>query len=363
MAANADQPLLASLANGDVPHSNAIDGTRGNALLLQGGLPRYDVAPIPTMDTVTVTPTRDQKIAQLNQLFDQPLDPSISDAELASLEHDYAPQLTGQSPIGATTVDTIEVVGHKETTASWLNAYGMSNINSAPWQMPGVSAGQNTATIVMVNGKRVNTTPNIDYDAINNRLGTSIDAEFLEAREGGVYLDSYVPWSTRSGPRNGSGVTLVGGLDLGSKDRAYFSNAGVQDDLIDQLSPAFGKKRAVALEWNRANQIHLTPEEGDILQTATVENETRGAIRIWERNKAQGQPVFGDLTSQQQTIFMSRYFNAGAGGVTGMYSNFYSNAFSGNWNSASHALQTYSTLPLYREWSSRLILESGYLGH
>ena len=216
-------------------------------------------------------------------------------------------------------------------------------------------------------GRRINNKAVVDYAEINRKNGVNFNIDFLVSHEGGVYLDSYVPWSSKSSDRNGSGVTIVGGLDLGGKKRSYFSEAGVPNEIVSLIEPALGKKRQDALTWNNKFGIHLSVEQGNILQGATVSNELKGVIKFWNNRVASGQPKFESLTSNQQTVVLSRYFNGGGGGYLlkggkpGMFNKFYSEAFRGNWQGAASALEAYSIKKSYSEWSSRLKSEARLL--
>lgn len=63
------------------------------------------------------------RIAKLSALFDQPLDPSISEADLAELEDMYGPAMLGTKDPQATTLSSVEVIGRREIYAVQTNAH------------------------------------------------------------------------------------------------------------------------------------------------------------------------------------------------------------------------------------------------
>jgi LysM repeat protein len=235
--------------------------------------------------------------------------------------------------------------------ASSSNSSG--NAKQAPVDQPFSGSGK-APIVTEVKGKRVYTNPNVDYSNINSTLGTKINFNKINKSEGGVYLDSYVPWSSKSKSTNNSGVTIVGGLDLGGKDRSYFK--GLPESIIDKLAPSFGKHKAEALQWNKGHPIRLTTDEANILQTFMTKQFAKEARNYFDNNKASGVPQFSKLSSAQQTVFYDRYFNAGTKGIGKA---FYSHALKGDWSSAAQSLR--ATAAAHPTWKERLIENANML--
>ena len=191
---------------------------------------------------------------------------------------------------------------------------------------------QTIPNIVLRRGHQVLLNPVIDYQSINDNLGTSVDFQSITSSEGGVYMDSYVPWSPSSDPKNHSGVTIVGGLDLGGKNADYFD--GLPQSIIDKLSPAFGLRQQDAVDWNNSNGVHLTVDETQTLQTFMTQKYLEGAVNNFNENSLHSNLT--DLSSGQQTVFYDRFFNAGLHGIA---SGFFAAAYQGNWNSAGSVLR------------------------
>ncbi len=62
-----------------------------------------------------------------------------------------------------------------------------------------------------------------------------------------------------------SGVTVGGGVDLGSKSRSYFTRIGVCSPLISKLEPYFGKQGASADQYLQSHPLQLSQSEASYL--------------------------------------------------------------------------------------------------
>jgi hypothetical protein len=78
-------------------------------------------------------------MANLNRLFDDPLDPNISNAELAKLERLYSTQLYGSSGGAATRLPTLEVTVNEQRNRNHINAWWYSVQFGAPAPRLGMS--------------------------------------------------------------------------------------------------------------------------------------------------------------------------------------------------------------------------------
>ncbi|MEG3185248.1 LysM peptidoglycan-binding domain-containing protein, partial [Lysobacter erysipheiresistens] len=84
---------------------------------------------------------RRSRIDAINSLTpnSEPLPYDISDAELRGWEATYASALVGGVNSDLPTLATVEVIGHRDVAASWMNAYGAGGVIGPAWRMSGVS--------------------------------------------------------------------------------------------------------------------------------------------------------------------------------------------------------------------------------
>ena len=97
---------------------------------------------------------------------------------------------------------------------------------------------------------------------------SNVDWDFIRELEG-YKLQGYVPEDANGQPHANSGVTVVSGLDLSTKDDSYF--AGLPDSIIAKLRPFYGLKGAEANEV--AGNLNLEDSEGVALYEHTKKKE------------------------------------------------------------------------------------------
>ena len=248
-------------------------------------------------------------------------------------ETDDRPNANGDIVVNATLESRFDAVFEKPKTT--------------PHTQPQLRQTATHRAIRIRNGKRILQNPIVDYGKINSDLNTRIDFSRIVKSEGGVYLDSYVPWPEKSAPNNNSGVTIVGGLDLGGKNAAFFD--GVPRPIVSKMSGAFGLRKAEARDWNTRIGISFTPEEGELMQEFLLKKFTESAAIYYNGNKNRKSPNFVGLTPAQQTVFYDRFFNAGPRGVG---SSFFSGALRGDWASAANSLR--SSAAANPTWAERM---------
>ena len=72
-----------------------------------------------------------------------------------------------------------------------------------------------------------------------------------------------------------SGVTVGGGVDLGSKSRSLFRRIGVCSPLIDRLEPYFGHQGRAADTYLQQNPLTLTDSEASYLTDLVMQHNVQ----------------------------------------------------------------------------------------
>lgn len=175
-------------------------------------------------------------------------------------------------------------------------------------------------------------------DAVNEDLGTSIDFDQLATWEGGQATEAYVPWfpadlKVTDGAvevvtkrfkgtdvldgASGSGVTIGTGVDLGQQESTSYIKrlraAGISEELITRLTPYMGLKRSEACRYLRANPLQVTKEEADQIDKEMKGYHAKEAKKQYN-NVAKdigNAPTFDQLSSEEQTVLMSRNYHNG----------------------------------------------------
>ena len=134
----------------------------------------------------------------------------------------------------------------------------------------------------------------------------NIDWDYIGKLEG-TRSDGYVPVNTDGTVVGNSGVTFGTGVDLGSKNDAYF--AGLPETLVAKLRPYYGKKGAAALTYITANPQVLTDPEVKALNEHAKTIEVNLLKNRWTRDTGLN---FDDLPSNMATAIASVSFQYGA---------------------------------------------------
>ena len=78
-------------------------------------------------------------------------------------------------------------------------------------------------------------------EAAETFTSDNVDFDFIADQEGEAINVAYVPQDDEGNAEGQSGVTIGTGVDLGSKNKAYFE--GLNEDIVEKIEPYFGKKR------------------------------------------------------------------------------------------------------------------------
>lgn len=121
---------------------------------------------------------------------------------------------------------------------------------------------------------------------------------FLIQVEGNEYKP-YVP------PVGQSGVTVGIGVDIG-----HMNFAGIleSNNLLEKISPYYGKYRAEAEQFLAENPLKLTKEEVDYLSTLAIETHLN-ELKNWY--DAKSIVPFDMLTDNQKTVMLSVKYQYG----------------------------------------------------
>jgi hypothetical protein len=137
---------------------------------------------------------------------------------------------------------------------------------------------------------------------------SNIDWDYIRANED-FKTKGYIPRNSDGTVMGNSGVTIGTGVDLGSKNDAYF--AGLPETLVAKLRPYYGKMGAAAKKAFDDNPaLILTKDEANSLDAHVKRAETN-QIRTHYRN-ATGKS-FDDLPQYIATPAASVLFQYGSG--------------------------------------------------
>jgi GH24 family phage-related lysozyme (muramidase) len=139
----------------------------------------------------------------------------------------------------------------------------------------------------------------------------NIDWDFIGVLEGSR-INGYIPKDKKGKILGKSGVTIGTGVDLGSKNAAYFSE--LDKSIRDKLSPYFGLKGTAAANKLKADPLGLTKEEVIKINKITKKSEIANVKERWKSaEKAENLPEnFDDLPKWMATPVVSALFQYGA---------------------------------------------------
>ena len=168
----------------------------------------------------------------------------------------------------------------------------------------------------------------------NDLTGGKIDWNFIADREGKGKQQGYVPKDINNKPDSNSGVTIGTGIDLKMKNRKYFENLNIDEDIIKKLEPFFGLK---GLEADiKAKNLNLSKEQIDKLDLAVKKDYSNRIIQQYEKDSGK---KFENLTDAQQTVIVSVAFQHGLNATKGY--NFWKQATSGDWKGVENNLRNF----------------------
>ena len=170
-----------------------------------------------------------------------------------------------------------------------------------------------------------------------------IDTLFVICHEG-FSTCGYVPLNSETGEVAGmSGVTIGAGVDLGSKDRNYFTSIGVTDNtLLDQLEPYFGLTRNAAACAILNRPLVVTSMEANLL-TEKVKNDIATRVeQRYDQNRQPGTMRFRDLPRGIRTAIADVWFQFG---LPPAYPSFWGFVTKNDWKGAVKELRNFYTNP------------------
>ena len=166
-----------------------------------------------------------------------------------------------------------------------------------------------------------------------------IDTRFVICHEG-FSTCGYVPLDSKTGEVAGrSGVTIGAGVDLGSKDRNYFTSIGVTGSaLLNQLEPYFGLTRNDAACAILNRRLTITSAEANLL-TENVKNDiaTRVEQRYNQNRQSETMP-FRSLPRGIRTAIADVWFQFG---LPEAYPNFWRFVTKNDWKKAVKELRNF----------------------
>ena len=168
----------------------------------------------------------------------------------------------------------------------------------------------------------------------NDLTGGKINWKFISEKEGAGKEQGYVPKDKNNKPDSNSGVTIGTGIDLKMKNRKYFEDLNIDEDIIKKLEPFFGLK---GLEADvKAKNLNLSTEQIAKLDLAVKKDYSNRIITQYEKDSGKR---FENLTDAQQTVLISVAFQHGLG-ATKNY-NFWKQATTGDWDSVKKNLRDF----------------------
>ena len=170
--------------------------------------------------------------------------------------------------------------------------------------------------------------PIVEEQILPQKKANQIDWDWIGEREGVGKEIGYVPVNKTTGKIIGkSGVTIATGVDLGDKDRNFFNDMDVSEEIITKLEPFFNLKGADALL--QAENLKLSSHEVKELDTAIKKKYGNDVINAYEKDSGKN---FEDLTSAQQTVITSVAFQHGD--LETSAPNFWNQVLNDKWDAA-----------------------------
>mgnify|MGYP001236853247 FL=1 len=185
-------------------------------------------------------------------------------------------------------------------------------------------------------------------EAAETFTSDNVDFDFIADQEGRAINTAYVPQDDEGNAEGQSGVTVGTGVDLGSKNKAYFD--GLDEDLIEKIEPYFGKKRETAQNLLAIAPLELTDAEVAELDRFVKEKELKTLKDKWNEDS---DTDFDDLPTNQATAVASVYYQYGQQ----MFDhNYWDQTTGGDWEAARNNLMNYGD-----NYNSRRNREATYL--
>lgn len=159
-----------------------------------------------------------------------------------------------------------------------------------------------------------------------------VDWAFIRTLEG-YLLKGYVPKDLDVKDKTPSGVTIVGGFDLGQHSALELFDLNLPIALFEKLMPYAAITGDKARALIKSKPLLLTPEEGDILDRAVKASKLE---QVMDEYNANSELEFLTLPRPVQTVITSVAFQYGS--LKQRTPNFFKTITSGDWNKAYNQL-------------------------
>ena len=160
---------------------------------------------------------------------------------------------------------------------------------------------------------------NVDFGFIGELEGAAINKAYIPKKDGKVIAQS--------------GVTVGTGVDLGSKNDAYFK--GLSEGLKNKLRPHFGKKKSAAEKSLADKPLILTDAEVKELDTFVKEKELKTLTDRWNKDS---DVKFEDLPVNKATAVAATFYQHG----NQMFDyNYWKQTTGGDWEAARDNLRNF----------------------
>ncbi|MEG6505196.1 pesticin C-terminus-like muramidase [Nitratidesulfovibrio sp. 1201_IL3209] len=181
-----------------------------------------------------------------------------------------------------------------------------------------------------------------------------ITADTLHKLEGNV-LHAYIPEKDGK-PMDKSSATIGAGIDMGQWNAKGLRGIGVDEEVINRLSPLLGKNATEAKQEmdnlkKTGDAVKLTPEQARHLNEKMFIHFNGQARQQYNRAPgnvdAQGKTIhrFEELPKEMQAVVTSVLYQHGS---TGKFKNFWGYSTTGDWDGAIKELRNFSSKPDYK---------------
>lgn len=181
-----------------------------------------------------------------------------------------------------------------------------------------------------------------------------ITADTLHKLEGNV-LYAYIPMKDGK-PMDKSSATIGAGIDLGQWKAEGLRGIGVDEEVINELSPLLGKNATQAKQEmenlkKTGDAVKLTPEQARHLNEKMFTHFNEQARQQYNsaphNTDAQGKTIrrFEELPKEMQAVVTSVLYQHGS---TGKFKNFWGYSTTGDWDGAIKELRNFSSKPDYK---------------
>ncbi|WP_373989086.1 pesticin C-terminus-like muramidase [Duganella sp. BuS-21] len=180
--------------------------------------------------------------------------------------------------------------------------------------------------------------------------GQDIDWSFIESKEGNT-TQGVVPDKNNSK----SGVTIGAGFDLGQRSLADLNKLGIDQDLINTLSPYLGKTGTAAYDYEQAHPLVLDFVDVMNLNSAVHSDSLAKVVVAYDGRVGIG--AFYDLPTEAQTVIFSVSLQYGDLAVK--TPSFWTQVINKDWSGAYNNLMNFGDrYPTRRESEAELLKDA-----